>query len=141
MGSKINAILELEVPVIVLLGERQMRLSEILSLTPGAIIELTKDAEDPLELMVNNKQIGTGSAVKVGENFGIRVTQVGDLKDRILAMGSPEKADEAAAAGAEAGNESGGGEGAGGGGGGGGEMTADEAAEAAMLAMLAGQGT
>jgi len=135
MGPKVNAILELEVPVIVLLGERQMRLSEVLSLTPGAIIELTKDAEDPLELMVNNKQIGTGSAVKVGENFGIRVSHVGDLKDRIRAMGSTNAQNandtgpngQPAAGGAENSN--------------GETMTADEAAEAAMLAMLAGQGT
>ena len=40
-------------------------------------------------LLVNNKPIGSGNAVKVGENFGIRINFIGDLKDRILAMGTP----------------------------------------------------
>jgi hypothetical protein len=37
---------------------------------------------------VNNKVIGAGSAVKVGENFGVRVTNVGDVATRVQAMGS-----------------------------------------------------
>ena len=36
-------------------------------------------ADEDLEVMVNNKPIGAGLAVKVGENFGVRVTYVGDL--------------------------------------------------------------
>jgi hypothetical protein len=31
--------------------------------------------------MVNNKTIGQGETVKVGENFGIRITRVGDAKE------------------------------------------------------------
>jgi hypothetical protein len=41
-----------------------------------------------LELRVNNKAIGTGQAVKVGENFGLRITFMGDLKERITALGT-----------------------------------------------------
>ena len=59
------------------------------SLAPGAIIELPKPAEDELEVLVNNKTVGTGLAVKVGENFGVRVAFIGDLKQRILALGQP----------------------------------------------------
>lgn len=87
MRSDVDAILRLEVPILVVLGERLMKVSEITSLVPGSIIELAKEAEDELELLVNNKLIGTGSAVKVGENFGIRITYIGNLKDRISALG------------------------------------------------------
>ena len=33
--------------------------------------------------------IGQGTALKVGENFGVRVTFVGDLKDKIDALSGP----------------------------------------------------
>ncbi len=83
----LSSILRLEVPVIVRLGERSMTVNEVLGLVPGAIIELTKSSEDELDLLVNNKQIGMGTAVKVVENFGIRISYIGDLKQRIAALG------------------------------------------------------
>lgn len=67
-----------------------MRMGEVLALTPGAIIELNKRSEDELDLLINNKQIGSGTAVKVGENFGLRVTFIGDVRARIEAMSGAE---------------------------------------------------
>jgi len=87
MRIDLQRVLSLDVPLIVVLGERQMRLSEVVALQPGAIIELPKKADEELELRANNKPIATGAAVKVGENFGLRITCVGDLKDRINALG------------------------------------------------------
>lgn len=87
MALNLDAILRLEVPIIVRLGERAMSLGDVVSLLPGAIIELPKNAEAELDLMVNNKVIGCGTAVKVGENFGIRISFLGDVKSRIEAMG------------------------------------------------------
>ena len=46
----------------------------------GAIIEFVKSSSEPLELMINNKVIAHGETVKVGENFGLRITRIGDPK-------------------------------------------------------------
>jgi flagellar motor switch protein FliN len=86
MPSDLAGVLRLEVPVIVRLGERSMDLGEVLGIVPGAIIELPKNVDAELDLLVNNKQVGTGVAVKVGENFGIRITYIGDVRERIEAM-------------------------------------------------------
>lgn len=104
MASDLRAILSLEVPLIVLLGERLMRTSDVISLIPGAIMELSKGSDEELTLLVNNRAIGTGVAVKVGENFGIKITYIGDLKSRIAALGEGEEHPEAAATGAAAAN-------------------------------------
>ena len=77
----------LEVPVIVKLAERQLAMSEVLRLGVDAIIEFSKASDEPLELMINNKGIGVGEAVKVGENFGLRITQIGDVQSVIRSMG------------------------------------------------------
>ena len=88
MPAGIESILALEVPVIVQIAERMMPVEDVVSLAPGAIIELPKSSNDDLEILVNNKVIGTGTAVKVGENFGVRVSYIGDLTHRLSAMGA-----------------------------------------------------
>ena len=90
MPADIKAILQLEVPLIVQIAVRMMTVEAVGSLAPGAIIELPKPADDELELLVNNKPIGAGTAVKVGENYGLRVTYVGDLQERIAAMANEQ---------------------------------------------------
>jgi len=88
MSSRdVKQILKLRVPVIVRLAHRQMSLREVMNLGPGALVELPKPHEEPLELMVNNKLIGCGAAVKVGERFGLKVAAVGDAEERIRALG------------------------------------------------------
>ncbi|MCS7033183.1 MAG: FliM/FliN family flagellar motor switch protein [Phycisphaerae bacterium] len=84
---ELQRILKLRVPVIVKLAERRLTLSEVLRLGNGSIIEFFKSFDEPLELLINNKAIGLGEAVKVGENFGLRITQIGDVKSVIRSMG------------------------------------------------------
>lgn len=86
MPSDLKAILRLEVPIIVEIGARDMSVDQVLALTPGSIIELPKGLDEELEIKVNNKAIGLGGAVKVGENFGLRISYVGDVKSRIKAL-------------------------------------------------------
>lgn len=87
MPTDLKSILKIEVPVIVLITDHVLTGEEVRTLAPGAILELPKTTEDDLELLINNHGIGFGRAVKVGENFGIRITYVGDIKQRIEAMG------------------------------------------------------
>lgn len=76
----------MEVPVIVKLSERKLPLSEVMRLGVGAIIEFSKRSDEPLELLINNKTIAVGETVKVGENFGLRITQIGDIRSTIQTL-------------------------------------------------------
>lgn len=86
-AAEVGRILKLHVPVIVKLAERKLSLNEVLRLGSGAIIEFDRGSDEPLELMINNKTIGVGEAVKVGENFGLRIKQIGDVRSLIESMG------------------------------------------------------
>ncbi len=86
-AGELNRILRMEVPVIVKLADRKLTLQEVMRLGPGAIIEFFKASDQPLELLVNNKTIAIGDAVKIGENFGLKITQIGDLKEIIKTLG------------------------------------------------------
>ncbi|MFW6335854.1 MAG: FliM/FliN family flagellar motor switch protein [Phycisphaeraceae bacterium] len=87
MADRIETILALDVPLIVEIGRRRMSVDDVVALGPGAILELNKDAEDELDVLVNNKYVGKGNAVKVGENFGVRISSIGTAQERIEAMG------------------------------------------------------
>ncbi|HEX8325859.1 MAG TPA: FliM/FliN family flagellar motor C-terminal domain-containing protein [Tepidisphaeraceae bacterium] len=83
----LTRILKLQVPVIVKLAEKKFSMSEVLRMQVGAILEFNKPADGPLELLINNKPIAIGDAVKVGENFGIRLKHIGDAKQIIASLG------------------------------------------------------
>jgi len=93
MTTDIDTILKLKVPVLVTVGERFMSVDDVLALGPGAILELERSADSDLILMVNNKVVGTGQAVKVGENFGIKINHIDSAQDRIAALSGEEAAE------------------------------------------------
>jgi len=87
MSTDVQTILKLRVPIIVQVGERDIPMDDILALGPGAILELNASAEEELTLLVNNKPIGSGVAVKVGENFGLQITSIDSPSERVMALG------------------------------------------------------
>src|SRR3954465_5294122 len=90
-ANELRRILHMQAPVIVKLAERKLTLAEVMRLGPGAIIEFAKSNDEPLQLLINNKPIGVGETVKVGENFGLRITQIGDVKQIIASRGATQR--------------------------------------------------
>lgn len=86
MPTSNTTIRRLDVPIRVLLGSRRMPVREVTSFVPGSLIELPKAADRELELLANNLPIATGTAVKIGENFGLKVAHVGDVRERMNAL-------------------------------------------------------
>lgn len=86
VATDVQTILKLRVPVIVRIGARRSAMEDVLNFAPGSILELNKASDEELDLMVNNKPIGRGSAVKVGENFGVRISRIGSARERLEAM-------------------------------------------------------
>lgn len=84
---ELQRILHLRFPVIVNLADRRLPFSDILKLTPGSIIEFDRASDAEPDLYVGNRKVGRGQAVKVGEFFGLRVTEIDPLEERIRALG------------------------------------------------------
>ncbi|MFI4861993.1 MAG: FliM/FliN family flagellar motor switch protein [Phycisphaerales bacterium JB063] len=88
MATTTETILQLKVPLIVSIARRSATVEEVLSLGPGTILEMEKHADEELEVLINNKPVGTGSPVKVGEKFGIRINAIGSPRERAQAIAS-----------------------------------------------------
>lgn len=83
----IERILEIPLEVSVELGRKKMRISELLSLSVGSVLELGTAAGSPLCIYANNTLIARGEAVVVGERYGIRVTDIVSPKERVRRLG------------------------------------------------------
>jgi flagellar motor switch protein FliN/FliY len=65
-----------EMEVTAELGRTRMSVRELLSLTPGTVVELDRAAGGPADLLVNGRLIARGEVVVIDENFGIRITEI-----------------------------------------------------------------
>ena len=81
--KNLNLILDIPLKVTVELGRTKMAVSELLNLTQGSVLELSKLAGEPMEVLVNGKLIARGEAVVVNEKFGVRLTDIISPSERI----------------------------------------------------------
>ncbi len=84
--ARVERILPLTVSVYVTVAERKMPIEGIVGISAGTIIEFGVPFDAELILRVGDQTIGYGQAVKVGENFGVRITRMATPKEVRAAM-------------------------------------------------------
>jgi flagellar motor switch protein FliN/FliY len=67
---------DVEMGVTAELGRCHMTVRELLSLTPGAIIDLDRAAGALVDVLVNGTLIARGEVVVIDEEFGIRISEL-----------------------------------------------------------------
>ncbi len=75
-SASLDLVLDVKVKVTVQLGSCMLPMREVLSLTPGSVIQLQHRASEPVGLYVNDKLVAYGEVVVVEENFGIKITEL-----------------------------------------------------------------
>ena len=86
-SGNLDLLLDIQLPVVVRMGQTEMQMGELLKLTPGSILELNRSADAPVELMVNGKLIAKGEVVVVDGNFAFRITEIESRANRIRSLG------------------------------------------------------
>lgn len=71
-----KSLLKVQVPLSVTLASTKRPVNSIVSLGPGAIIQFKKSCDETLSLEVAGLQIAEGEAVKVGDKFGLWITEI-----------------------------------------------------------------
>lgn len=84
--KNIDLIMDVPLDISVVLGRTKMSIEDILNLGAGSLIELQKLAEEPVEILVNGKQIALGEVVVVDENFGVRITSIVSGTERLKTL-------------------------------------------------------
>jgi len=81
--KSIDAMLNVGMNVQIVLGYSQMPIADLLKLSRGSVIELSKRIGEPVDVVINQSLVARGDLVKVGDNrIGISLTEI--VKDHIL---------------------------------------------------------
>lgn len=73
---RLESVLEFDLPLVVRFGRAVMPLKALASLGPGAMIDLGRSPDQPVELVVGERVIALGEVVVVNGNYGVRVTEL-----------------------------------------------------------------
>lgn len=74
--ENIDLIMDVPLQVTVELGRTSKSIHDILEFAPGTIIELDKIAGEPIDVLVNGKNVARGEVVVIEESFGVKVTEI-----------------------------------------------------------------
>ncbi len=75
-GNSIDLLLDMEAEITVSIGKTQMPIKQLLQLTPGSVIKLEKNIEEPVDLCINESRFATGSIVVVEDSFAIKINDM-----------------------------------------------------------------
>jgi len=87
-NGNLDFILDIPLEVSVELGRTKILISELLQLGQGSVVELSKLAGEPLEILVNQKLVARGEVVVVNEKFGVRLTDIISPVERVKQLGA-----------------------------------------------------
>jgi flagellar motor switch protein FliN/FliY len=80
--------MDVQLPVSIRFGETEMLLEEVIKLGVGSVIELDSAAGEPVELVVNGHGFARGEVVTVDGFYGIRITEITSVNERIRSLNS-----------------------------------------------------
>src|ERR671938_1510003 len=75
-GGDLTRLTDVTVELTVEVGRTRMLLGETMSLGPGSVVTLDRQADKPVDLLVNGRPIARGEVVVIDEEFGLRITEV-----------------------------------------------------------------
>lgn len=79
----IGLLMDVKLPVKVRIGSKKMLLRDVINMDIGSVVELNQLANEPLDILVDNKKIAEGEVVIVDGNFGVQITSIGTKKERL----------------------------------------------------------
>lgn len=79
----LDVILDVSVTLSMEVGRTRIPIRNLLQLNQGSVVELDREAGEPLDVYVNGTLIAHGEVVVVNDKFGIRLTDVISPAERI----------------------------------------------------------
>jgi flagellar motor switch protein FliN len=79
----LDVILDVPVTLSMEIGRTQINIRNLLKLNQGSVVELDRLAGEPLDILVNGTLIAHGEVVVINDKFGIRLTDVISLSERV----------------------------------------------------------
>jgi flagellar motor switch protein FliN len=83
--ERLETVLDFDLPIVVRFGRSVMPLKTLAALGPGAMVDLGRSPDQPVEIVMGEKVLALGEVVVVGGNYGVRVTELTSNKASLRA--------------------------------------------------------
>lgn len=74
--AAMKLVQDIPVTLSIELGRTRMSLKDLLALEQGAVIELERMVDEPMDVLVNGTLVAHGEVVVIDDTFGVRLTDV-----------------------------------------------------------------
>jgi flagellar motor switch protein FliN/FliY len=84
--GNLELLMDVELAVMLRFGSRVATLHEVLNLATGAVLELDREIQEPVDLVLNDRLIARGEVVVIDGNYGLRVSEVASPQQRMNSL-------------------------------------------------------
>jgi flagellar motor switch protein FliN len=78
-AGAMDLLMDVRLAMTMRFGARNMRLREVLDLTPGTVVALDRKIHEPVDLLLDGRLVARGEVVVIEGNYGLRVTDVSPM--------------------------------------------------------------
>ena len=86
--GNLNLLMGVQLDISVVIGRSKKKIKDIMDFGQGTVIELDKQTGAPAEIIVNGQLLAYGDVIVVGDNFGVRVTEIVGAKELLDSLGN-----------------------------------------------------
>ncbi|MPN65169.1 hypothetical protein SDC9_212948 [bioreactor metagenome] len=79
--GNIGLLMGVPLEVSIVIGKTRRKIKEILDFGQGTVLELEKQTGAPAEIIVNGQLLAYGDVIVIGDNFGVRITEIVGTKE------------------------------------------------------------
>lgn len=86
LAGNMRMLADIPVRMSVEVGSTQLRLADVMGLAEGSVVELDRQADELLDIMVNGTLVARGEVVTVNGRYGIRVVEIASTETRLAGL-------------------------------------------------------
>ncbi len=82
----LDILMDIPLDITVELGRTRRIVKEVVDLGVGSIVEIEKAAGEPVDILVNGRLVARGEVVVIEDNFGVRITEILNPRERLIRL-------------------------------------------------------
>lgn len=76
MGGNMRLLDSVQVSLSVMVGEAHTTIGELMALRQASVLKIDRQADTPVDVILNGSVVARGQLVVVDDNFGVRITEI-----------------------------------------------------------------
>ncbi|MBU8869857.1 MAG: flagellar motor switch protein FliN [Gemmatimonadales bacterium] len=82
-GANLDLLLDVNLKISVELGRNKLKFREVLNLSAGSVVELSRLTSEPVDILVNGALLALGEVVVIDDHFAVRITKLLNRTERL----------------------------------------------------------